>query len=435
MTALNLLRASDEVKVLLIDRRAPFGRGLAYAARHRDHMLNVRAAKMSAWPDAPDHFANWLAAHADPACPAGFATRGQYGAYLQDLLARVAEGSRATGRLVVIPDEVVDLRRVEGGWDVRLAMGRSLGVRAVVLAVGNLPPRPPPGVEPTALASPLYRGDPWRDETPFAPATHSPILLIGTGLTMVDVAISLQDQAPGHPMLALSRRGLSPQAHSTEPLVPCIEPVEGGSPVEVLARLRREAARQGWRQAVDALRPRTQALWASWSPAQRAAFLRHARPYWDVHRHRLAPSVAERMAGLLQAGTLRIVAGRIRRLTKGDAGLELDWSPRGQTQAISQRLAGAINCTGPAGDPLRAGDPLLDRLVAAGRVRPDPLRLGFDVTDDGRLIDRDGVAAPDLFAVGPVTRGAFWEITAVPDIRHQAVQVAGALLARLSPAG
>jgi uncharacterized NAD(P)/FAD-binding protein YdhS len=433
MTALNLLRGDPGVRVILIDQHAPFGQGLAFGAANPDHVLNVRAANMSAWPDAPRHFTDWLARRPGGVGGAGFATRGEYGTYLQHLLTQVAEGPQAAGRLNLVPDEVVHAAPFGQGWRIDFAMGHHAVVDALILATGNARPLPPPGLTAEAAQSPLYQPDPWRWTLPGLEG-NDPVLLIGSGLTMVDVALAVQRHAPGRPMVALSRRGLRPLAHA-ETGQPCAlpPPAPGASPREILRWLREASAAGEWRAAIDALRPTTQHLWRAWSPDQKRAFLRHARPYWEVHRHRLAPTIAERIAGLCDTGLLRIVAGRLTKLDLIQGGLAAQWTPRGTRQTITQRVAGAFNCTGPASDALRAPGPLLSALATQGKVCADPLGLGLWSGLDGRLVDSAGQPQARLFAVGPITRGAMWENTAVPDIRVQAAEVARSVLAALRP--
>ncbi|MET3667649.1 FAD/NAD(P)-binding protein [Caulobacter sp. 1776] len=433
MTALNLLRRSPEAKVILFERRTPVGLGAAYATHNPGHRLNVRAGNMSAWPDDPAHFVTWLRARNFGLGPADFATRADYGRYLQGLVAEIAEGPEGAGRLVVTPDAVVGIEPGGDGWRLRCAMGRSVTAHAVVLALGNPPPARPPGVDEAFAASNAYVADPWRWNAAELPP--GPVMLIGTGLTMVDVALSLNDAQHGRPMLALSRRGLAPLQHDGAPprILPA-PPANDLSPLQAFAWLRRAADEHGWRTAIDATRPMTQALWRGWSPAQKQAFLRHARPFWEIHRHRLAPQVARRIAAMRATGQLTLAAGKIRSLTLEPDGFALcRWRGRGEHGGYVFRAASVINCTGPTGDVLASTDPLIQDLVKRGLARPDPLRLGFDVDDSGRVRDVSGQASPTLLAVGPATRGASWEITAVPDIRGQTVAVAETVLAALRP--
>jgi uncharacterized NAD(P)/FAD-binding protein YdhS len=430
MTALHLAR-SGSVRVRLIEKTARFARGAAYSTANPDHLLNVRAANMSAWPDDPGHFSRWLTAR-NPDNVLGFASRGDYGLYLQDLLAQAA--SRGEGRLSLVADAAVGLTHDGGGWRLEHLSGTVERVDAVVLAVGNPPPATPTGIDQATRRDPRYHADPWRFQASPDEDDDKPILLIGSGLTMVDVALSLTRAAPRRRIITLSRRGLSPLAHTpTSPIEPLSPPTKA-SPTALLQWLKVRARTHGWRETIDALRPWTQGIWRAWSHGQRASFLRHARPYWDVRRHRLAPDVAARVEALIQSGQLNLLAGRLVALEPRRDGLELTWTARGAQERQTLHVTQAINCTGPAGALATDCDPLLGVLRDAGLVRPDPQRLGLDVDASGRLIGANGAAHDRLYAVGPITRGAFWEITAVPDIRLQAALAAEALIAALTPA-
>jgi uncharacterized NAD(P)/FAD-binding protein YdhS len=431
-TALHLLRRDASVKVVLIERRSPLGLGAAYATDNPRHRLNVRAGNMSAWPDEPDGFVDWLAGQGRGVGPGGFATRGDYGSYLQSLLAGVAEGPEAAGRLVITPDEITAITRSGDGWRLTCGMGRTLSADAVVLALGNPPPSRPEGVDRDFAESDLYVADPWRWEAR-VPEGDAPILLLGSGLTMVDVALALDEARPGQSFVALSRRGLTPLRHDGAPpvkLPPPPSPLAG--PLPTLAWLRSAAERHGWRTAIDALRPVTKALWRGWSLQQRTRFLRHGRAFWDVHRHRLAPQVAAHIDHMRRTGRLRVVAGRLERVEAArDQGFAVTWRPRGSARSERFEAGLLVNCTGPAASLARSSEPLLASLSEQGLVRPDPLGLGVDVDVDHRVIAVSGQAQPTLFAVGPMTRGALWEINAVPDIRVQAVEVAQGVIRAL----
>jgi uncharacterized NAD(P)/FAD-binding protein YdhS len=430
LTALHLLDAPDGPRVRLIERRPAFGRGAAYSTTSAEHLLNVRAGNMSAWPDRPRHFIEWLAETGEDGVGALFVTRARYGAYLQALLRTAAERSEA-GRLILEADAAVRLRPEAQGWTVTLAMGRSIAADAAVLAVGNLPPHLPPGVDAQAAAHPAYFGDPWAADFADLPQSGL-VVLIGTGLTMVDLSLRLAAERPGLKMLALSRRGLAPRRHLGEgPAPEPFAPDPGASPLALLQRLRAESHGCDWRARVDGLRPHVQATWRSWSLKERSRFLRHLRPWWDIHRHRLAPPVASKLDHLTGSGALTVAAGRIAALDLDGDGLRLGWTPRGGRERRLVRAVAVVNCTGPNGDLTRVDDPLLSGLAERGLIRADACRLGLDVGADGRLVGRDGAADHALYAVGPTTRGAFWEITSVPDIRVQAAQCAAAILQRV----
>ena len=429
LTALHLLRAPDGPRVRLIERRPAFGRGAAYSTTSQEHLLNVRAGNMSAFPEQPAHFIDWLARQGQAEEGATFVTRARYGGYLQAMLREAAEAS-AAARLMLEADDAIELRPEPRGWTVGLGMARSFRVDTAVLAVGNLPPHMPAGVDVETAETSAYFGDPWSAEFGALPEEGC-VVVIGAGLTMVDLALRLSSERPGLRLLALSRRGLPPRRHlGRGPAPEPFAPQPGDTPSSLLRRLREGARSSDWRALVDGLRPHVQAVWRSWSLEERSRFLRHLRPWWDIHRHRLAPAVAARLDHLTASGALTIAAGRIASIRSEGSGLRVAWTPRASHEARNLVAVGVVNCTGLNGDLTRVGDPLLSGLVKHGLVRADACRLGLDVGADGRLIGRDGAANLELYAVGPITRGAFWEITSVPDIRVQAGQCAAAILER-----
>jgi uncharacterized NAD(P)/FAD-binding protein YdhS len=437
MTALHVLRRSHAVKVILVERRSPIGLGAAYATDDPAHRLNVRAGNMSAWPDRPDDFVAWLKARDLDIGPGGFATRADYGRYLQSLLSSLAEGPGATGRLLIIPDEITAIEPLGGGWRLTCGMGRTIAADAVVLALGNPPPRPPEAISAALQASDAYVADPWRWNPATLEEGRGPIVLLGSGLTMIDAALSLDRVAPDRPLIALSRRGLTPREHQGAPPSPLPAPPSAWlSPVQTLDWLRIAAERHGWRTAIDAARPATQDLWRNWNLKQRATFLRHARAFWDVHRHRLSPEVAQRLARLRTDGRLRVLAGKLQRADILEGGLVgLIWRPRGEGETWRMEADLVVNCTGPSTDVEHSTEPLIADLAARGLIRADPLRLGLDLDAQHHVIGADGAPQAPLLAVGPITRGALWEINAVPDIRVQAAEVAATALKALKRLG
>jgi uncharacterized NAD(P)/FAD-binding protein YdhS len=183
--------------------------------------------------------------------------------------------------------------------------------------------------------------------------------------------------------------------------------------------LRRRSDAVGWRGAVDSLRPHAQALWRGWGVEEQRRFLRHARPYWDVHRHRIAPQVAAQMEAAMAAGRLEVVAGRLRSVIGDNGALAVSYSRRNApSDGPSQERFGAVfNCTGPLGAMTRTRDPLLRQMIDDGIVTIDHLGMGISVDGESR-------AGKGVWALGPLTKGAFWEIVAVPDIRGQVAGVA-----------
>jgi uncharacterized NAD(P)/FAD-binding protein YdhS len=421
LTAVHLSRKLPAAELWLIEKASRFGEGAAYGTREADHVLNVRLGNMSAFPDEPEHLSRWLAAQPHWSAQGAFITRGDYGRYLRSILAEALDRSGA--RLKLVHDEAVSLARDGAGWRIEFASGDQLDVDVAVLALGNLEPARPAGLDEAVVASGRYVPDPWRGASDLNDDARR-VLLIGSSLTMVDVALS--HARPGRRFFALSRRGLAPRAHKAADLA-LTSQIYTGSPLAVLQRARRAALTSDWRAVTDDLRHSARALWRGWTRAQRSRFLRHLRPIWDVHRHRLAPGVAGRMEGMIAAGELSIEAGRVVRIEPAGDKVLVTWRPRGWTRTTTRKVDVVINCTGPLADVAGSRIPLIRRLVETGLARADPDGLGLDVDEECRVRDVDGAGQDELYAVGPMTRGAFWEVTSVPDIRLQAAEVAEAI--------
>lgn len=424
LLAINLVRLGQSV-VLVERNAAALAKGLAFGTARPEHLLNVRALNMSAFPEDPQHFLRWMG-FTPPHQIHRFLPRLAYGHYLRSLL---LDAISRSGRLLqVCEGSAEDVVGQAGEQAVVLADGRRLRGRAVVLAQGNLLPRIP-GVLASLLPGQVI-ANPWSDPALDGLDPQAPVLLVGAGLTAIDLILSLDRNGHRGPIHALSRRGLRPRSHdeAVTPVrrVPC--PAETGS--ALLARVRRRADEVGWRTAVDELRPHTRALWRGHDVAGQARLLRHLRPWWDVHRHRLAPTVATRIAALENEGRLRFLGGRILAAEPTAGGFTVTWRPRGSDAPEQLTAARAMICTGPEGDVAQGAEGLLRRLVERGMARPDPHRLGLDVDAACRVRDAAGVAHKAIFAVGPVSRGADWETIAVPDIRNQVHELARYLAAR-----
>lgn len=403
VAAVEIARAAPGAGIVLIEKSGAFAKGAAYGTTSPGHLLNVRARNMSALAGEPMHFADWAAGEGHG--PDDYVPRRDYRRYLASLLDGAAGVERVTGEAVAIEDE-----------GVRLASGELVACDSAVLAGGNYPSRLPAAFGPAAIH------DPWGERGAAAlaeaAARGGELLLVGTGLTMVDMAVSLEEAGFSGRILAASRRGLVPRAH----LSPAAPPLEWAPPARLGALVREVRARTPWRASVDGLRPHSIALWQGLTDSERKRFLRHLRPWWDVHRHRIAPRVAARIEAMRASGRLEIAAGRIARVEG-----EMVTIARRGGGALRRRFDAVVNCTGPEGDIGRVRDPLIQSLLASGRARPDRLGLGLDVDGDSRV--GGGGPSPILYALGPLTKGAFWEIVAVPDIRDQAAGVAEAIAA------
>ncbi len=447
LLAAHLLRLADSpITIQLIEAQAQPGPGLAYGTQSGAHLLNVRAQNMSAFPDDPAHFLRWLARRegcdgADAQVDGhSFVARATYGAYIRHVLAQAGAEAPPHARLETVQGNAVALTLSAAGTPhVCLADGRVVEADAVALCIGNFPPLPPRlrgEAAARALNSDRFLPNPWDNSAiaPLDPAER--VVILGTGLTMVDLVLSLLDQGHRGPITALSRRGLLPHRHAeTRPVAPFLHADHWPRTVlDVLIALRAaakraEAAGEDWRSAFDALRPHHHALWAGLPLEERRRFLRHARPFWDIHRHRMAPTVADRIAAARASGQLTLRAGRVTGLAEDADGLTITVAGRsGDGRLQADRL---INATGANSDYSRVRHPLVWSLLDQGLARPDPLRLGLDVTPGGALIGADGAPSSRILALGPVSKAPFWEMVAVPELRLQCADSARRLLAGL----
>ncbi|CAM3069856.1 FAD/NAD(P)-binding protein [Paracoccus nototheniae] len=420
LLAAHLLRDPDAaLRVTVIEGRHMLGCGVAYSTADPGHLLNTRVANMSAYPDDPDHFRRWLAARGHQGTGASFVSRAIYGRYMTDLLAPLS----ADGRLHCLRAECVRLQPTPSGVAAHLHDGRIITADSAVLATGHALPEP----DPEGLVTGA-----WEGAAPPPPAGR--VVIIGSGLSMVDQAISLISQGHRGEIVAISRRAQLPRIHAAgQPLPVAFADVPLGAPVSaVMAWLRglvTQAEAQGgtWRDAVDGIRPHLSALWRAMPPPERARFLRHAAPWWEVHRHRLPSESAAPITLALRTGRMRQLAGSFTGASRDGAILHAHWRPRGQDAILSLDASRIIDCRGIRRDPEACATPLVAALLASGHARIDPLRLGLDVAPDCAVIDARGNPNPRLRAIGPASRAAFWEITAITDIREQAQGLAKAL--------
>ena len=442
LAAVHLLRlaapAGAELRVLLIDRDGRHGLGRAYSTTHPDHLLNSPAETMSAVSGDSTHLTRW--ARAAGIAPSGFLARRDYGRYLRDLLTGAERNAQSVVRLSRVSAEVVAVRQVAAKRPLRLRLGNGGLIDAdyAVLATGNLPPQ-----APCPVPRDRYIADPWAPGALDGVADGSPVIVLGTGLTMIDVAIAVTDADPRATVHAVSRRALLPREHQSRPGPdwPAWRPsralTESGEPLRLaeLVRYVRTAAEAhpgGWADVVDGMRPYIPGLWQRLPDEDKDLFLSRYARYWEVHRHRVPPASARRVAELRRAGRLRLLRGRVSsvRDIRGSVVARLD-ADGARTEI---RAGWLVNGIGPAADVASAADPLLRDLIACGLARPDEVRLGLDADASGAIIDASGNPSDRLFTLGPPLRGSRYETTAIPEIRDQAAAVARRLISVSSPA-
>ncbi|MFI8523747.1 FAD/NAD(P)-binding protein [Promicromonospora sukumoe] len=433
----HLLRAAASsgsgrrVRVLLVDPAETPGRGLPYRTTDPRHTLNAVVARLSAFDDDPEHLLRWCAAAGVPAEPGTFLQRADFGRYLTELLGSVPVPA---GSVVEhVRGAVVDLvdsgsgggaaPDAEPGVTLTLADGAVLRADAAVLALGTPPPVRLPEYEPWGDR---YVADPWSPDLDERAAGARRVLVVGTGLTTLDVVAHLHALLPAATFTAVSRGGALPAAHAADPLPSPVEVDLGaglvpdaalplaGAVDRVRERVAAErAAGRDWRAVIDAVRPQVNPTWARLTAAEQETFQREHARSWENVRHRMSHAMrthVERLVadGVLTVSTVEAVRG----------------APGWDTSAFDL----VVGATGLPALTSPGWNPLVDALVARGLVRPHRLGTGLDLTPDAALVDAAGVGHPRLRAMGLARRGLEWECTSVPDLRRQAARLAEELL-------
>lgn len=433
--------ADSRFRITLLNADERLGRGLAYASINEIHLLNARARDMSLYADEPDDFVLWLKQHGLQNSGGDFVSRKRFGDYLEDSLVETSLFAAQTDVpfTAMTGKRVVDLMAGGRGFVVALEDASTLQCDAVVLATGHPPPRD--------LLSPwLPEGherwirDPWHNS--LDADKNDRILMVGSGLTMVDKVLELDAQRHEGPIHVLSPRGLLPRAHRrrAEPL-----PAElreslvralsrATTPRQMLRATRRaiaaaESRGLSWHAVIDSMRPLVPDMWSAMPLVARRRFLNHLRPWWDVHRHRMAPVSSVTIAAMMRRGRLDIRAGEVCYAGSDGSRLLIAQSLRGEIGTCFERYDWVVNCTGHDGG---GSDRPLDRqLIRRGLVAEDCLGLGYTTTDDGEAMTVDGPVR-NLYLLGQARRPQEWESTAVPELRKQAVKIATALIARVN---
>ena len=435
--ALQVRKLCPHVRLLVIERSLRRGPGLAYGEFAAGHVLNVPARRLGIGSDLSFH--DWLAARVEQydldeaLAEAGghiedmFAPRAAFGDFLEETAHRNSDN----GVFEWIQGEAAGFLPAPRRGIV-LADGSELEAAAVILATGNESPGP------IGIASledaPQFIANPWAGGALDRVAKDAPVVVVGSGLTAVDVALALNRAGHVAGVTLVSRRGLLPRRHKLCPPADAFIPVsDTESPAVLIRRVRRKVADATaggtlWQGVIDAIRPVTRDIWQGWNKVEQRTFLRHLRAWWDVYRHRMAPRIANHVERILSEGYLRVVAGRITGARDVGGLLEIDVSLRGGDPTRLQARH-VINCTGPTTNVTVRSSPIVADGLARGFVRGDALGLGIE-TNACAAIASDGVASDWLFAIGPLTRPEFWEVTAVPEILAQG----RALAERLSAA-
>lgn len=438
MVATHLLHLADfPLNIKLIEPKI-IGRGVAYTTDFYGHLLNVPAGKMSAFPDDTEHFLRWLYKQDNLSKnfnANSFVPRKIYGKYIQSILDETIANTPKYINFEWVKQEAIAIKPDVTNATVFLSNQETISADKIVLALGNFPPSDPPVIDNSFYNSQRYINYPWSKDVLNNLSPNEDILLIGSGLTMIDLALAIKEQNHTGIIHVVSRKGFLPYPHKfTSPYPAFLKPETAPTNIRVLFhQLRQEIATAAqknydFRAVIDSLRPITQTLWQNLPLSEKRRFLRHVRPYWEIYRHRVAPEVANTIDNMMRSEQIIIHSGRIKSYHESYHGVNIIINNKTNSNYTLLLVNKVINCTGPECNYRKFNHPLIVNLLKANLIRPDALGLGLDVAANGAILQGNGIISQVLYTLGPPRKGCLWETTAVPEIRCQALALAKELL-------
>jgi uncharacterized NAD(P)/FAD-binding protein YdhS len=438
-TLVNLVdRLESPRSIAVVGRAEGLGLGVAYSTSEPVHRLNVPAGRMSLFPDRPDDLCAWLDGQGRPQAKEEFIPRQDFGSYIRDRLDERLARTDNSARVTLADAEAIDCEVLDDNRQVlHLSNGERLTAKASVFCIGGTPAGLP--LEAERIAPEARRHiclNVWADRWMDRAGQDDTVLMIGSGLTMVDQVMSLRERGHRGRIHVLSRHGLLPMPHQvprTDATDPAVTP--GIGPLSEMMRRMRAAAREAadWRSVVDGIRPVTQALWQHLSLEERSRFLRHANAWWNIHRHRMAPEIRARFDAMRGSGQVTVSAGWLREVYESGGQARVAYLDRLSGTLRQLSADWVVNCTGMEKCSI-SKVPLLKKMSARGMITGDALGLGLAVNCHSQILRQDGTTAQSAYALGPMTMGRFFEIFAVPDIRVQARNVADRIAEKVSAA-
>lgn len=430
-----LKQAQGPFSVVLFNHGYPLAKGVAYSTEDAAHLLNVRAGRMSAYADHPEHFVEWV--RLQPEYPAvlgpdtdndAFIPRYLYGRYLKETFDHTMKNLPTGFQVKIEKVTVTDILK-STNYHLTSSTGIRYSATNVALCTGIEAPSGLPGIKNLPTDERIHI-NPWMPQLPVIDPEKD-ILLIGTGLTMVDHVLSLLNSGFKGRIIALSRHGQLPMAHPEQKQSfkkdhQFIPPHDLLSLFSIIRkRIKEHSDPQGWEEPVlEDIRPYTQQLWYRYSAEEKAQFLRHLQHLWSKLRHRIPYPVFLQLDKAVKEQRLLLLGGKLEEVSPKPHGIDISIQKRKAAESVTYSVQRIFNCIGPVLDVAQSTNPLIRSLAQQGYIRNSAARLGPDATPEGKLIDHQGEISEGLFVLGPPMRGVVWEAVAVPEIRVGAKQIA-----------
>lgn len=428
-------QAKEQISILIFNYKYPVTKGVAYHTNNEEHLLNVPASGMSFFADAPHHFVEWLRKNYDDKFLSeardhndSFISRRIYGQYITDVFNKQILHSGVNYNL--IEDEVTDVQATNEGYTINTLNNFSATCNKIIFALGNDEPEMPSFITNEMMNEGVYVNNPWMQESQRINDKEKDILLLGSGLTMVDNLISLLDNGFNGKVHVVSSKGFLPVAfiksNTDNGIVNELQPPYQINIVfDIFRKHAHRLHEQGicGGEVVAALRPLTQKIWIELSVEERIRFLSHIRHLWGVFRHRLPLQPYNLLMDLVKQGRVKITAGRLVNVEYSKGVAMAIIRQKKSSDFLSLPIQRIINCTGPLNNISRSKHPLIQNLLKRNIVEPDDLKLGLRATEEGKIVTKDQ-PSENLFTMGPMLKGVLWETTAVNEIRYQAMHLA-----------
>lgn len=442
MLAVHLMNQNKiPLHIIMINSGYPLSKGVAYSSYSHKHLLNVAAKNMSAFPDNPQHFMQWIKKHENygvldaVTLPDMYLPRNVYGYYLKDIFDSTIRKKPESVEISFVHDEAVDAEMTNGKATVYFSFSPPVTVDKVVIASGNETPDRPNIENMAFYQSKNYFGNPWQHESVNHLPPEDDVLIIGNGLTMVDVVIGLREKKHKGKIYSLSPNGFKILPH--RPVVPYRDLMDELQPPYDLLKLVKlfrkhvkilRSQNLSAETLVDSMRPLTQTIWQSWTFREKKRFMYHMRHLWGVARHRLPMPIHQQIQQYILDHSLEIVAGRILNITEDENGIDVLFRRKNTRKPDGFTVKRVINCTGPKSDISKVDKPLFRNLISRNIICPDEMKLGINALPDGTIINADGRQSTGFYSIGSLLKGILWESTAVPELRVQAKQLSEKLI-------
>lgn len=428
--ATRLLQAKDSepFEIYLFEKSGIAGKGVAYSTRENYHLLNVVADKMSALPEDPNHFINWLQKNNHVISQSRHVPRKLYGEYIGEILQQAIKTSHH--KFELITNEVTDINIYNEFYEVIISNSEIYKLNKIVLALGNFSPGNIIKENNTLAHSLNICNDPWACKAVSLIQPEDDILIVGSGLTMADTCMSLYHNHHKGMIYCVSTHSYLPAVHHYGNSYPSFynELENARSLLEVVSTVKKhiriaESKNIGWRSVIDSLRPHTQRIWKNLSLKDKQLFMKRLNRMWNVARHRIPVEYQEMLNDLQEKGRLHFLKGRVAEIQEQGYWFVVKIKDKTTKTKIDLKVNYIINCTGPQTRYDKIAQPLVRNLLSKNLIEQGPLGIGINSDDEGRIIV-NGKVSDTLFTIGPPRAGSLLESTAVPELREQAKELA-----------